>query len=383
MSNYYGYRDVSVMMAHKLMETDGWKVYGYHADESDLMTDYYSPAYWNGVAEKNGYILVVNCNCAEKPQEIREYHYDDLVLDKSIADKIAKLEQMITERGASPQEEETAQKAIEKLRLKQEKSSKSYVVTGTIPCHMANPPRMNWHIEKDGTYILKGNGLLKFSSIFKYYGYCDGMKEMDRFVSTPREQFKESLIEREMARWNSSRERAAQSADSTIRYLEEDKTLIDKFEAFMNRIDAACGRMIGKGDAVIYEKVKVTEFKKEFKAVEISDGKFEEGQCFTLKSNFTYGRNRGYVYRIHESETNGITTYYANKLNRKRTKECTGMANTCNYWYIGNDTTKFLHWLEKGALAWCEIREVNIPYEVEKVVRQKLKNQDLKTASCQ
>lgn len=37
------------MIAHKLMKLDGWKVYGYHADESDNMTDYYSPAYWNGL----------------------------------------------------------------------------------------------------------------------------------------------------------------------------------------------------------------------------------------------------------------------------------------------------------------------------------------------
>ena len=45
MSNYYDYRDVKVMIAHKLMTMEGWKVYGYKADESDSMVDYYSPAY--------------------------------------------------------------------------------------------------------------------------------------------------------------------------------------------------------------------------------------------------------------------------------------------------------------------------------------------------
>jgi hypothetical protein len=60
MSTYYEYREVGVMIAHKLMSMEGWKVYGYHADESDSMTDYYSPAYWNGIAEKNGYVLCVN-----------------------------------------------------------------------------------------------------------------------------------------------------------------------------------------------------------------------------------------------------------------------------------------------------------------------------------
>ena len=29
MSTYYEYRDVKVMIAHKLMNIEGWKVYGY------------------------------------------------------------------------------------------------------------------------------------------------------------------------------------------------------------------------------------------------------------------------------------------------------------------------------------------------------------------
>ena len=35
MSTYYDYREVGVMIAHKLMKMEGWKVYGYHADQSD------------------------------------------------------------------------------------------------------------------------------------------------------------------------------------------------------------------------------------------------------------------------------------------------------------------------------------------------------------
>lgn len=59
------------------MSMEGWKVYRYHADESDSMTDYYSPAYWDGVAEKNGYILCVNVYGAAQPQEIRQYNYSN------------------------------------------------------------------------------------------------------------------------------------------------------------------------------------------------------------------------------------------------------------------------------------------------------------------
>ena len=74
MSNYYEYRDVKVMIAHKLMSMDGWKVYGYHADNSDPMTDYYDPASWDGVAEKNGYILCVDVYGASEPQNIYKFN---------------------------------------------------------------------------------------------------------------------------------------------------------------------------------------------------------------------------------------------------------------------------------------------------------------------
>ena len=66
MSNYYSYQAIKVKIAEKLMEMDGWKVYGYTPDESDMMVDYWSPAYWSGVAEKNGYILCVGVYGAEK-----------------------------------------------------------------------------------------------------------------------------------------------------------------------------------------------------------------------------------------------------------------------------------------------------------------------------
>lgn len=367
MSTYYEYQDVGVMMAHKLMATEGWEVYGYHADESDSMTDYYSPAYWNGIATKNGYILVVNCSREEKPTEIRKYNYDGTLHDRSVSEKIAKLEQMTMERGASEQEEESAKKMIEKLRSKANESAEKYVVTGIIPGHMANPPRMNWHIEKDGVYVAKGNGILKFAHIDSYYRYDGYMEDMKKFRTMKREDYKKSLMLSYMGRWNDSEESAARQAESHIESMEKDKTLMDQFEAFMNKIDTTCGGMLGEGDGVVYEKVKVTEYKKENKAVEDATGSIKDGQCFIVKTSFNYGHNKGYVYRIHETEYGGKKTYCAWKLNGKLTKECTGMANQSNHWYISDN---FIRWFEKGSLAWCHIEEVKTPYEVEKVVKK-------------
>ena len=380
MSTYYEYQDVGVMMAHKLMATEGWEVYGYHADESDSMTDYYSPAYWNGIATKNGYILVVNCSREEKPTEIRKYNYDGTLQDRSISEKIAKLEQMTMERGASEQEEESARKMIEKLRSKASETSEKYIVTGIIPGHMANPPRMNWHIEKDGVYVAKGNGILKFAHIDSYYRYEGYMKDMQNFRTMKREEYKKSLITTYMGRWNDDEESAARQADSHIESMEKDKALMDQFEAFINKIDTTCGGMLGEGDGVVYEKVKVTEYKKENKAFETENGCVKDGQCFILKSSFNYGRNKGYVYRIKATVyEDGKTSYHAYKLNGKLTKECTGNANQANHWFIGTMTDGFMKWINKGAIAWCEIQEVKTPYEVEKVVKKVIKSDTNKT----
>lgn len=380
MSTYYEYQDVGVMMAHKLMSMDGWKVFGYHADNSDMMTDYYDPAYWGGIATKNGYTLVVNRNSEAKPEEIRKYNYDGTLQDRSISEKIAKLEQMTMERGASEQEEESAKKMIEKLRSKANETSEKYIVTGIIPGHMANPPRMNWHIEKDGVYVAKGNGILKFAHIDNYYRYESYMKDMQNFRTMKREEYRNSLISEYMGRWNDTEERAAEQADSHIESMEKDKALMDQFEAFINKIDTTCGGMLGEGDGVVYEKVKVTEYKKENKAVEVADGSIKDGQCFILKSSFNYGRNKGYVYRIKATVyEDGKTSYHAYKLNGKLTKECTGNANQANHWFIGTMTDGFMKWINKGAIAWCEIQEVKTPYEIEKVVKKVIKSDTNKT----
>lgn len=163
----------------------------------------------------------------------------------------------------------------------------------------------------------------------------------------------------------------------------EDAALMEKFEQFINKIDTTCGGLLGEGDGTIYEKVKVTEYKTENKAVEDATGSIKDGQCFILKSNFNYGCRKGLVYRIHATEYDGKITYHANKLNGKLTKECTGHASSNNYWFIGSgEHDNITKWIEKGSIAWCHIEEVKTPYEVEKVVKKTIKAEK-KTAEKQ
>ena len=362
MSNYYDYRDIKVMIAHKLMSMEGWKVYGYKPDNSDAMVDYWDPANWGGVAEKNGYILCVNVYGEAEKTEIREYSSNRI--DKKISDKIQKLEQVTISRGATESEEKSAKEFIAKLKSKT-KSSDSYVATGYVPAHQAHPPKMNWHIEKDGVIIEKGNGILKFKDIHDYYTYTRDIENMKRFRED-KDAFKQELIFEYICRWNESKEGATKCAENYLKSMEEKAKLVDKFEKFINKIDTTCGGLLGSGDSYIYENVTVTEYKKEIKAVEKESGSIKEGQCFILKSSFNYGCNKGYVYRIHETPYGTFTAY---KLNGKLTKECTGMANKCNTFPI---TGRFAKFVSAGHIAWCELEEVKTPYEVQKVVKKKI-----------
>ena len=382
MSNYYDYRDVKVAIAERLMSMDGWKVYGYYEDNSDPMTDYYDPASWGGVAEKNGYILCVNVYGAEKPQEIRKYDHAAFTFDKAVQEKIEKLERMTVERGASEAEAESARRMIERLQRKAEtaeENSKKYIVTGIIPGHMANPPRCNWHIEKDGIIIDKGTGLLKFRDITNYLKYSQYKKSMEEYREDPKkyeENYKREVLEKG---YYDTEEKAAASAARHAEDMKTDSKLLEKFDQLINKFDTTCGGMLGEGDGTVYEKVKVTKYKKEIKAQEASNGKIKEGQCFILKTNFNYGRRKGLVYRIHESEYNGKTYYSAFKLNGKLNKECTGFADASNR-FSAIDSERFKEWIEKGYIAWCTLVEVNTPYVVEKVVKRSVNAK--KAESC-
>lgn len=381
MSTYYEYQDVKVMIAHKLMNLEGWTVYGYKADESDSMTDYYSPAYWDGVAEKNGYILCVNVYGASEGEDIKKYTNANAV-DRSIYEKITKLEEMTVERGATEAEQATAQKRIDVLKTKlseQEEQAKEYIVTGHIPGHMANPPRMNWHIEKDGKYIAKGNGILKYSAVHSYYTYSSYSESMKNFKENPQkwlEDLTEDLILREAY---NTEERCKEVAQYRFDEMQKDAKLVDQFESFVNKLDVTCGGMIGNGEQETYKTVTVTEYKKETKAKETERGEVAEGQCFIVKSSyFNQGICKGYVYRIHADQyPNGATYYKAYKLNGKLTKECHGMATAANSWFIGEkdevSCNKFMKWINDGSLSWCELEEVKTPYEVEKVVKNTVK----------
>jgi hypothetical protein len=161
-------QDAKVRIAHALMSR-GWDVQGYHADESDSMTDYYSPAYWNGIATKNGFILVVDQKSGAEAREITKYNYNNTSYTDQ--EKIKKLEEMTQERGCTEGEEQNAKQLIENIKNKESENTEKYEVIGMTLAHMGNPSTSKWHIEKDGKIYDKGTGITKYADMPKEYEY--------------------------------------------------------------------------------------------------------------------------------------------------------------------------------------------------------------------
>ena len=187
-TNYYDFREAKVLIAMELSKR-GWEIFGFKPDESDSMTDYWSPANWDGIATKNGYVVVVDCSdymvkwCSGKKDYHRSNSKENMELSFEVQSKIKKLEEIRQDRGASPAEEETAKKKIAVLLAKVKESNNTGVdIEVFFPTFQANPPRMSWHVEKDGVIIAKGNGVAKFSDLY-YFNEKDAKEELKEIIN--------------------------------------------------------------------------------------------------------------------------------------------------------------------------------------------------------
>ena len=345
--NYDDFREAKVLIAMELSKR-GWEIFGFKPDESDSMTDYWSPADWDGIATKNGYVVVIDCSDyivksrSGKKDYRRSSNTEEIELTVEIQQKIKKLKEIRQDRGASLAEEATAKEKIEKLLAKdKENKDNSTSITVYYPTFQANPPRMSWHVEKDGVIIAKGNGVAKFSDL-RWFDKKEAEEELKK-----------------------------QDKDSW-RYEDAEKKLKlhKQFMTFINKIDTAAGSMLSKdGKGFVYENVVKTEYKTENKAVECA-GSIKEGQCFILKHGFTGGRCKGYVYRFHEYDAfKGNKYFTAYRLDKKLKKELTGRTNYANsFGFVDKD--RFMKWIKDGSIAWCEIQEVKTPYQVTKCVKK-------------
>ncbi len=214
MGIWYGdKREAKVNICHSL-ESKGWKIYGYKEDQSDSMTDYYDPAYWDGIATKNGFTLVVDVySNSNSGKEVTEYTIE---IKNSNSERIEKLQALINDRAAEEGEKENAQNMIYKILAKQkeeaEKREATKKVLYTYPTFKASAEiskNTKWHIEKDGCLVAKGNGIYKFYQLPYEYN-CFNMKYEPRKYRGSEEPSKPN---------------------------ESQQKLIDSFENFINKLE--------------------------------------------------------------------------------------------------------------------------------------------------
>ncbi len=135
-----------------ILKEKGWKVFGYKKDESDAMTDYFSPANWEGIAVKDGFVLLVDMyNTSLSGHEKKEKTY---VADYS---KIAKLKALRDDTASTQNEKASCDAQIKRIFEKEEKETRVIYEFPTF--NFSNPGNSSWHIEKDGLIIAMGTGL--------------------------------------------------------------------------------------------------------------------------------------------------------------------------------------------------------------------------------
>jgi len=370
---YYGDKRTAKVTLYKALISKGWKCYGFKADESDSMTDYYSPAYWDGIAEKNGLVLVVD-NYSQKYTEVKEiYKTEYKAQNKDISEKIEKVKQLV-ERGATAGEKASARNMLVKLndRLEKEleKVESSKVLVATIPGYLAHPTKRTlWHLEKDGIILAKGASLFTIYNLPDFYdvttltvnkSYHERYRQWNTDYTTG-ECTKVFTPEKLIEFYTPS-----ESGEKAIKLLNKIINEVEKHAKEFEVVSLGDGtkETEEKGKIRGYKKVVKTRVKKVMKAIELPEvADMANAEYFKLVSGFNYGCTKGSIYKLASSSWG-----QSQKLNRKLTKILTGRADRSNT--FSGDIENLNKWLLKGAIIAINIIEVEEIEEYDALVKE-------------
>lgn len=238
MSNYYSMEKSKVNLSRAL-EVNGWTVFGYRADESDSMTDYYCPASWDGVAKKGDFIFVCdnkNAYYSNYRKVIRIYNKNALQVTERDQRRLESLKNVTVERGASEQEAATAQKAIKEIESRLE-TTETYTeeIKEVFPEYKANPANYNWHIQDTkGNILAMGRGL----SGFDFYSW----------------------------QWNFENKKAERESEDLKEKVNVLYNLVDKIEKVIKNPKSM---FVNQGEKV--EKTLIKPIKQDRKNIEVGD----------------------------------------------------------------------------------------------------------------
>jgi hypothetical protein len=204
MARYYGDVRKSVALIGKALEARGWTLYGWSADKSDIMTDYFCPESWDGVATKGDAVACVDVNDytvssrsggqklsrPEPDAECPRCHGAQVdpagwTYQKAKADPrgfnadaagpnarslFPDVVSPIPFFGIGPYGGEYPEGGFQHERCRKCSGSghtfRSVEYVEPWPTFQANPPHRNWHVERGGQIVASGSGS----------GSCDAAK---------------------------------------------------------------------------------------------------------------------------------------------------------------------------------------------------------------
>lgn len=348
---YYGDKRESCVNIADALRVKGWNIYGYSEDQSDSMTDYYCPASWDGIAEKNGFVLCVDnkYHMNYSGYEVYGYTQEATFINN---DKIQKLQALANDKAATEGEKENALLMIEKLKNKyiedQDGREKTKVLKYKYPEFQENPTGCNWHVEKNGKIYLKGKGAFQFHDLPYYYNIWTG-----EFSSKT---------------W----------ADGSIKKLtDNEKKAVEKFKNFIIKIDNIALGVANMGDGTEeteeaaleqeakqgYEKITATETKTVTKPVKVDRKTIQEGDILTFAGNYAHG---GFWQVIEIWENNNGIKCYTYELLGSEKRGFQRVKNTKRYYQKENAIIKGI---EAGTIIINEMKTFNESKEVEKWVK--------------
>lgn len=333
MSNYYAKRNAKVNIANELMN-NGWKVFGYKADESDSMTDYYNPANWDGIATKNGFTLVVDTKYTGNSGRVQTRTTST---GSTNYKKIAKLEKMTIENGCTEAEAEAAKEMINKLKNNVKVNEE---VINVWPEFMVNPKGCIWHIEKDGAIVAKGRSLTIFADVPESYIF--DIKTME---------FKGS--------WKTVRDWNGNTYNRELN--EREAKAVKAFKEFLNKIESVVAVKIGE-EQEEDQLVKVTEEKTTIKKEKIQvnrENELQIGDIVHVDSSTGYVK----ILEVFEGHYNTI------KVSGRTWKE-----SKSRFPHVNLNKQSFDRSLQRGYLKVYNVIEVEEVTTVEKWVKAKKKN---------
>lgn len=307
--DYYDKKE-SLNIICQVLTYNGWVIYGYKEDRSDFMTDYYDPARWDGIAVKNGYILVMNNSYSGGTiagnYVLRSYSKEANEIIKKLIDKNQKLSTLANDEAASEGEKTNAHTMIEKNNKKiqsyrneyyvEEDSNNPYPANLPAVTYQKNPGRATWHIEKDGKIIDKGTGYFKFCDI-------DGMKYFVRPSTIYFEDFKDNHYAETRDRY--TEESWKVEYEYKLKRQDKNEGILDDFMNFIQLLESKVKLVLGEGENEQLVKV-VKEVKEIYYTAEATT---EKTDYITVGKGWSKvsGLSSGNIYKLEDNKVFKLT----------------------------------------------------------------------------